>query len=75
LPATHRIALIVNKVIFGNQEKEATMNKILFVLGLIIVAIAALLLLLDVIESGVAAAIGILGIGLIATSGRKAVKR
>jgi len=51
------------------------MNKILFVLGLIIVAIAALLLLLDVIESGVAAAIGILGIGLIATSGRKAVKR
>ncbi len=47
------------------------MNKTLFILGLVIVAIAATLLLLDVIESGVAAALGILGIGLIAASGRK----
>ena len=44
-------------------------NKIMFGLGLLIVFIAAALLLLDVIQSGVAAAIGILGIGLIATSG------
>lgn len=47
------------------------MNKTLFILGLAIVAIAAGLLLLDVIESGVAAAIGILGIGLIAASAGK----
>jgi len=47
------------------------MNKTLFILGLVIVAIAAGLLLLDVVESGVAAAIGVLGIGLIATSGRR----
>jgi hypothetical protein len=46
-------------------------NKTMFGLGLLIVLIAAALLLLDVIESGVAAAIGILGIGLIAASGRR----
>jgi hypothetical protein len=46
------------------------MNKTPFILGLVIVTIAAALLLLDVIDSGVAAAIGILGIGLIAASGR-----
>jgi hypothetical protein len=46
------------------------MNKTLFILGLVIVLTAASLLLLNVIESGVAAAIGILGIGLIAVSGR-----
>jgi hypothetical protein len=39
-----------------------------FALGLMIAVIAALLLLLGVIESGWAAAIGMLGIGLIATS-------
>lgn len=50
------------------------MNKTLFILGLVIVAIAATLLLLGVIESGVAAAIGILGIGLIAASGRRKKK-
>ena len=49
-------------------------NKIQFILGLVIVLIAAALLLLTMIESGVAAAIGILGIGLIATS-RKAKKK
>ena len=50
------------------------MNKKLFIPGLIIVAIAATLLLLNVIESGVAAAIGILGIGLIAASGKRKIK-
>jgi len=45
-------------------------NKTMFFLGLWIVLLAAALLLLDVVESGVAAAIGILGIGLIAASGR-----
>jgi len=44
-------------------------NKTMFVLGLLIALIAAGLLLLDFIESGVAAAIGMLGIGLIAASG------
>lgn len=51
------------------------MNKALFVIGLLIVVLAAVLLLMNVIESGVAAAIGILGIGLIATSGRSNIKR
>ena len=45
------------------------MNKTLFVIGLLIAGLAAVLLLMNVIESGVAAAIGILGIGLIAASG------
>lgn len=39
-----------------------------FALGLIVALTAALLVVLDVIESGWAAAIGMLGIGLIATS-------
>lgn len=46
------------------------MNKSLFTLGLCIALAAAALLFLNVIESGVAAVIGILGIGLIAVSGR-----
>ena len=50
-------------------------NKIMFGLGLLIVLSAATLLLLNVIESGVAAAIGIVGIGLIAASGRTKMKR
>ena len=45
-------------------------NKTLFGLGLLIAFIAATLLVLGLIESGVAAAIGMLGIGLIAASGR-----
>ena len=45
-------------------------NKTVFGLGLLIALIAAALLVLGVIESGVAALIGILGIGLIAASGR-----
>ncbi len=51
------------------------MNKALFVVGLLIVGVAAALLVMNVIESGVAAAIGILGIGLIAASGRSNMKR
>jgi hypothetical protein len=46
------------------------MNKILFIIGLCIALAAAALLFLHIIESGVAAVIGILGIGLIAVSGR-----
>ena len=44
-------------------------NKTTFGLGLLIALTAATLLVLGVIESGVAALIGILGIGLIAASG------
>jgi len=44
------------------------MNKILFIVGLGIALAAAALLFLNIIESGVAAMIGILGIGLIAAS-------
>jgi len=51
------------------------MNKTLFIIGLVIVGIDATLLLMNVIESGVAAAIGMLGIGLIAASGRSNIKR
>jgi hypothetical protein len=56
------------------KESAMKANKTMFVLGLLIVFSAAALLLLDVIESGVAAAIGILGIGLIAASGRTNTK-
>jgi hypothetical protein len=44
-------------------------NKITFGLGLSIALASATLLFLGVIESGVAALIGILGIGLIGASG------
>ena len=47
----------------------------LFVAGLVIVVSAAVLLVADVIESGVAAMIGIVGIGLIAAAGRSNIKR
>jgi hypothetical protein len=46
-------------------------NRVQFSLGLLVVLVAAALLLLDVIESGVAGAMGIIGIGLIAASGRR----
>lgn len=51
------------------------MNKILFVIGLLIVGVAVVLLMMDLVESGVAALIGIVGIGLIAASGRSNLKR
>jgi len=44
-------------------------NKITFGLGLLIALTAATLLFFGVIESGVAALIGIMGIGLIGASG------
>jgi len=47
----------------------------LFIVGLVIAIGAGGLLVMDVIESGVAAAIGMLGIGLIAASGRSNIKR
>lgn len=46
------------------------MNKTMFVIGLLIVCLSAALLLLDLVPSGVPVAIGMLGIGLIAASGR-----
>ena len=52
-----------------------TFNLGLFFAGLIIVISAAGLLVMGVIESGVAAMIGIVGIGLIAASGRSNIKR
>lgn len=44
-------------------------NKTLFVVGLLVALTSATLLFFGVIESGVAAAIGIVGIGLIGASG------
>jgi hypothetical protein len=45
-------------------------NPFWFAVGLGVALIAAVLLFLDVIEPGIAAVIGIVGIGLIATSRR-----
>lgn len=52
-----------------------TINLGLFLAGLVIAISAAVLLVMNVIESGVAAMIGIVGIGLIAASGRSNIKR
>jgi len=46
------------------------LNPVIFVAGLLVALVAAGLLLLGVIESGPAALIGIVGIGLIAASAR-----
>ena len=51
------------------------LNLGLFIAGLVIVLGTAGLLVMDVIESGVAAMIGIVGIGLIAASGRSKIKK
>lgn len=56
-------------------EKGVVMNKVLFAFGLLIVGVAVVLLLMNVIESGVAAMMGIMGIGLIAASGASKMKR
>ena len=70
------LAVIVLLVfVIGKRGKEIPINKTLFAIGLLIVGVAVVLLLMDVIESGVAAVIGIVGIGLIAASGRSNVKR
>ena len=67
------IVLLV--LVIGKRGREMPINKTLFAIGLLIVGVAAVLLLMDVIESGVAALIGIVGIGLIAASGRSNMKR
>jgi hypothetical protein len=58
----------------GTGPEESRMldnvNTIQFGLGLLVVLVAASLLLLDVLESGAAIAIGIIGIVLISASGR-----
>jgi hypothetical protein len=46
-------------------------NRTTFYLGLGIILVVSSFLLLNIIESGVAAALGILGIGLIAISGTR----
>jgi tellurite resistance protein TehA-like permease len=69
------ITLFLIIIIVGIRGKEMPINKTLFAIGLLIVGAAVVLLLMDVIESGVAAVIGIVGIGLIATSGRSNIKR
>lgn len=70
------VAVIVLLVIaIGRRGKEIPITKTLFAIGLLIVGAAVVLLLMDVIESGVAALIGIVGIGLIAASGRSNMKR
>jgi len=70
------VAVIVLLVfVIGKRRKEIPINKTLFAIGLLIVGVAVVLLLMDVIESGVAAVIGIVGIGLIAASGRSNMKR
>ena len=51
------------------------LNVGLFIAGLVIAIGDAGLLVMDVIESGVAAMIGIVGIGLIAASGRSKNKK
>jgi hypothetical protein len=61
--------------VIGKKGQEIRINKTLFAIGLLIVGVAVVLLLMDVIESGVEAAIGIVGIGLIAASGWSNVKR
>ncbi|UCE91295.1 MAG: hypothetical protein JSV90_07750 [Methanobacteriota archaeon] len=45
------------------------MMKILFIIGLVIIGTAASLLLMGKIESGVAAIVGIIGIGILSSSG------
>jgi high-affinity Fe2+/Pb2+ permease len=51
-----------------NRREGPRLRMTQFALGLIVALTAALLLVLGVIESGWAAVIGMLGIGLIATS-------
>lgn len=51
------------------------MHKILFPAGLCITLTSAALLFLGILEPGVAALVGIVGIGLIAASGMSNIKR
>ncbi len=67
--------LVVIVFVLGKRRQEIPINKTMFASGLLIVGVAAALLMLDVIDSGVAAIIGMVGIGLIAASGRSKMKR
>jgi len=71
------VAILVLLVIAIGKKRGIAIpiNKPLFTIGLLIVGVAAALLLMDIIESGVAALIGIVGIGLIAASGGSYMKR
>lgn len=70
------LAVIVLVVVaIGKRGKEIPINKTLFAVGLLIVGVAVTLLLMDIIDSGVAALIGIVGIGLISASGGSYMKR
>ena len=71
------IAILVLLVIAIGKKRgmEIPINKPLFAIGLLIVGVAVTLLLMEIIESGVAALIGIVGISLIAASGRSYTKR
>jgi len=71
------IAILVLLFLAIGRKKgmEIPINKPLFAIGLLIVGAAVTLLLMDIIESGVAALIGIVGIGLISASGRSYMKR
>lgn len=68
-------AIVLLVLAIGKRGKEIPINKPLFAIGLLIAGVAAVLLVMDVIESGVAAVIGIMGIGLIAASGMSNIKR
>ncbi len=67
---------ILAAVLFVTRGRVAPLRRIInvpmFVLGILIAGVAALLLVFNVIESGVAALIGIIGISLIAASGTPA---
>ena len=71
------IAILILLVIAIGKKRGIAIpiNKPLFTIGLLIVGVAATLLLMDIIESGIAALIGIVGIGLIAASGGSYKKR
>jgi high-affinity Fe2+/Pb2+ permease len=54
----------------NGREPKVNVNRILLVVGLLVAVTAAGLLVREVIDSGLAVTFGILGIGLIAVSGR-----
>lgn len=67
-----RVKMARNRRSWNSREVVSVLdnvNRLQFGLGLLVVLVAASLLLLDVIESGLAIAIGLLGIILLATSG------
>ncbi len=67
--------LVLFVTVVGLRGRQIPINKTFFAMGLLIVGVAVVLLLMNVIESGIAALIGIVGIGLIAASGSSNIKR